>query len=41
MEALARRILNKPVEVQVGGRSIVCSDVTQEVVSRDKLFETN
>ena len=33
MEALARRILNKPIEVQVGGRSIVCSDVSQEVVN--------
>lgn len=33
MEALARQILNKPVQVQIGGRSIVCSDVKQEVVS--------
>lgn len=32
MEALARRILNKPIEVQVGGRSVVCKDVTQQVV---------
>ncbi|GAA6102898.1 probable ATP-dependent RNA helicase DDX46 isoform X1 [Tachysurus ichikawai] len=32
MEALARRILNKPVEVQVGGRSVVCSDVEQHVI---------
>lgn len=32
MEALARGILNKPVQVQVGGRSIVCSDVHQQVV---------
>ncbi|XP_058852556.1 probable ATP-dependent RNA helicase DDX46 isoform X2 [Acipenser ruthenus] len=32
MEALARRILSKPVEVQVGGRSIVCSDVEQHVI---------
>lgn len=32
MEALARRILNKPIEVQVGGRSVVCSDVEQHVV---------
>lgn len=32
MEALARRILSKPIEVQVGGRSVVCSDVTQHVV---------
>jgi ATP-dependent RNA helicase DDX46/PRP5 len=29
MEALARKILNKPIEVQVGGRSVVCSDVEQ------------
>uniref|UniRef100_A0A2D4M8E3 Helicase C-terminal domain-containing protein n=1 Tax=Micrurus spixii TaxID=129469 RepID=A0A2D4M8E3_9SAUR len=32
MEALARRILSKPIEVQVGGRSVVCSDVEQKVV---------
>ncbi|CAH3171159.1 unnamed protein product [Porites evermanni] len=32
MEALARKILDKPIEIQVGGRSIVCSDVTQNVV---------
>lgn len=32
MEALARRILSKPIEVQVGGRSVVCSDVEQSVV---------
>ncbi|KAH0547024.1 probable ATP-dependent RNA helicase DDX46 [Cotesia glomerata] len=32
MEALARRILSKPVEVQVGGRSVVCKDVEQHVV---------
>lgn len=32
MEALARRILAKPIEVQVGGRSVVCSDVEQHVV---------
>ena len=29
MEALARRILSKPVEVQVGGRSVVCKDIEQ------------
>lgn len=34
MEALARRILNKPIEVQVGGRSVVCKDVIQNVVSK-------
>lgn len=33
MEALARRILTKPTEVQVGGRSVVCKEVTQHVVS--------
>lgn len=33
MEALARRILNKPIEVQVGGRSVVCKEVQQNVVS--------
>ncbi|KFM56623.1 putative ATP-dependent RNA helicase DDX46, partial [Stegodyphus mimosarum] len=32
MEALARRILTKPIEVQVGGRSVVCKDVEQHVV---------
>ena len=32
MEALARKILQKPIEVQVGGRSVVCKDVDQNVV---------
>ncbi|XP_020600699.1 probable ATP-dependent RNA helicase DDX46 [Orbicella faveolata] len=32
MEALARKILTKPIEIQVGGRSIVCSDVQQNVI---------
>uniref|UniRef100_A0ABI7WQZ3 RNA helicase n=1 Tax=Felis catus TaxID=9685 RepID=A0ABI7WQZ3_FELCA len=32
MEALAHRILSKPIEVQVGGRSVVCSDVEQQVI---------
>ncbi|CAH1979868.1 unnamed protein product [Acanthoscelides obtectus] len=36
MEALARRILQKPIEVQVGkrpgGRSVVCKEVEQNVV---------
>lgn len=32
MEALARKILTKPVEVQVGGRSVVCKDVHQSVM---------
>ncbi|KAG7283427.1 hypothetical protein CRUP_031480 [Coryphaenoides rupestris] len=40
MEALARRILAKPIEVQVGGRSVVCSDVQQHVlvIDEDKKF---
>ncbi|XP_060522677.1 probable ATP-dependent RNA helicase DDX46 [Cylas formicarius] len=32
MEALARRILVRPIEVQVGGRSVVCKEVEQHVV---------
>lgn len=32
MEALARRILNKPLEITVGGKSVVCNDVTQNVI---------
>ena len=32
MEALARKILQKPIEVQVGGRSVVCKEVEQDVV---------
>ena len=32
MEALARKILSKPIEVQVGGRSVVCKDVEQSVI---------
>ncbi|XP_024120640.1 probable ATP-dependent RNA helicase DDX46 isoform X1 [Oryzias melastigma] len=36
MEALARRILAKPIEVQVGGRSVVCSDVEQHVLVIDE-----
>ena len=36
MEALARKILDNPVEVVVGGRSVVCSDVTQIVEVRDE-----
>ncbi len=31
MEALARRILIRPVEVTVGGRSVVCKDIEQTV----------
>ncbi|ESO85806.1 hypothetical protein LOTGIDRAFT_130484 [Lottia gigantea] len=36
MEALARRILDKPIEVQVGGRSVVCQDVQQHVILIDE-----
>ncbi|XP_054166811.1 probable ATP-dependent RNA helicase DDX46 [Oppia nitens] len=36
MEALARRILDKPIEVQVGGRSVVCKEVVQNVVVIDE-----
>ncbi|XP_002161749.2 probable ATP-dependent RNA helicase DDX46 [Hydra vulgaris] len=32
MEAIARKVLNKPIEVQVGGRSVVCSDVEQHAL---------
>ncbi|XP_065842344.1 probable ATP-dependent RNA helicase DDX46 [Oscarella lobularis] len=35
MEALARKILAKPIEVQVGGRSVVCKDVLQTVIVID------
>merc|ERR1719505_19290 len=40
MEALARRILQKPVEIMVGGRSIVCSDIEQQalVIDTDNRF---
>lgn len=41
MEALARRILNKPIEVQVGGRSVVCSDVEQHVVKNLHLISVS
>lgn len=36
MEALARRILKKPIEVQAGGRSVVCKEVTQNVAVVDE-----
>lgn len=32
MEALARKILDKPIEIQVGGKSVVCDDINQNVV---------
>ena len=40
MEALARRILMRPIEVQVGGRSVVCKDIEQNihVIDDDKKF---
>ena len=40
MEALARRILDKPIEVLVGGRSVVCKEVEQNslVLSEDDKF---
>jgi ATP-dependent RNA helicase DDX46/PRP5 len=40
VEALAKKILQKPVEIIVGGRSVVCSDVEQhvEVISEDAKF---
>ncbi|GMH20849.1 hypothetical protein Nepgr_022691 [Nepenthes gracilis] len=34
VEILARKILNKPVEIQVGGRSVVNKDITQMVEMR-------
>ncbi|CAL8141419.1 unnamed protein product [Orchesella dallaii] len=36
MEALARRILTKPIEIQVGGRSVVCKEVEQQVIVLDE-----
>ena len=33
METLARRILDNPIEVTVGGRSVVCPDVEQNIVN--------
>ena len=40
MEALARRILVRPIEVQVGGRSVVCKDIEQtvHVIEEDQKF---
>lgn len=40
MEAHARRILTKPIEIQVGGRSVVCKDVSQhvEIIEEDDKF---
>ncbi|KAG0414824.1 hypothetical protein HPB47_008026 [Ixodes persulcatus] len=42
MEALARRILMKPIEILVGGRSVVCKEVEQHIViinDEDKFFK--
>ncbi|KAI8977951.1 P-loop containing nucleoside triphosphate hydrolase protein [Pilobolus umbonatus] len=36
MEALARKVLKKPLEVTVGGRSVVCDDVIQIVEVREE-----
>ena len=40
MEALARKILQKPIEISVGGKSIVCKDIEQHVhiVEEEKKF---
>ena len=40
MEGLARRILQRPVEVQVGGRSVVSNEIEQhvEVIEEDNKF---
>lgn len=35
MEALARKVLRKPLEITVGGRSVVCDDVNQIVEVRE------
>jgi ATP-dependent RNA helicase DDX46/PRP5 len=32
METLARRALTKPIEITIGGRSVVCKDVEQHVI---------
>uniref|UniRef100_A0A7E4UUW9 Probable ATP-dependent RNA helicase DDX46 n=1 Tax=Panagrellus redivivus TaxID=6233 RepID=A0A7E4UUW9_PANRE len=32
MEALARKVLDKPIEIQVGGRSVVCKDIEQNAL---------
>lgn len=36
VEVLARKVLNKPVEIQVGGRSVVNKDITQLVEMRSE-----
>ena len=37
MEALARKILTRPVEVQIGGKSIVSNTVEQHVLILDEM----
>lgn len=39
MEALARKILDAPLEISVGGKSVVCSDVTQCAVIVDEMHK--
>uniref|UniRef100_A0A1I7S5B8 RNA helicase n=1 Tax=Bursaphelenchus xylophilus TaxID=6326 RepID=A0A1I7S5B8_BURXY len=36
MEALARKVLREPVEIQVGGKSVVCGDVDQHALVVDE-----
>lgn len=36
VEILARAVLQKPVEIQVGGRSVVNKDITQLVEVREE-----
>lgn len=36
MEALAGKALKRPLEITVGGRSVVCEDVTQIVEVREE-----
>ena len=40
MEALARKVLDKPIEIQVGGRSVVCKDIEQHamILSEEQKF---
>ena len=40
MEILARKILVRPIQIQVGGRSVVCKDIEQNavVIEEDKKF---
>ena len=40
MEALARKILQRPIEISVGGKSVVCKDIEQHVhiVEEEKKF---